>query len=168
VGFADVLADDHRIDNEARQYLEMISSSAMRLASLATDTLALSRLEQNETGAVAGRCRSGRLSPRRRPRIQRDASDRLTRVGRYAGGERRRVAAASSDRKPDRPTRSNTRPAASRSKSRCAPVRAGSNSPYAIAASASRTPSARSSSDVSPVLAMRVPSASAGPVSDST
>ena len=48
VGFADVLADDHRIDNEARQYLEMISSSAMRLASLATDTLALSRLEQNE------------------------------------------------------------------------------------------------------------------------
>jgi signal transduction histidine kinase len=48
VGFADVLADDQRIDNEARAYLEMISSSAMRLASLATDTLALSRLEQNE------------------------------------------------------------------------------------------------------------------------
>ncbi len=48
VGFADVLADDERFDQEARQYLGMISSSAMRLASLATDTLALSRLEQNE------------------------------------------------------------------------------------------------------------------------
>ncbi|GAC1571061.1 MAG: hypothetical protein NVS3B7_00660 [Candidatus Elarobacter sp.] len=48
VGFADVLADDDRFDAESRQYLGMISSSAMRLASLATDTLALSRLEQNE------------------------------------------------------------------------------------------------------------------------
>ncbi|HEX3469050.1 MAG TPA: ATP-binding protein [Candidatus Elarobacter sp.] len=48
VGFADVLAEDDRFDQEARQYLGMISSSAMRLASLATDTLALSRLEQNE------------------------------------------------------------------------------------------------------------------------
>ncbi len=48
VGFADVLAEDERFDPESRQYLEMISSSAMRLASLATDTLALSRLEQNE------------------------------------------------------------------------------------------------------------------------
>ena len=48
VGFADVLADDDRFDPEARQYLGMISSSAMRLASLATDTLALSRLEHNE------------------------------------------------------------------------------------------------------------------------
>ncbi len=48
VGFADVLAEDERFDVEARQYLGMISSSALRLASLATDTLALSRLEQNE------------------------------------------------------------------------------------------------------------------------
>jgi PAS domain S-box-containing protein len=48
VGFADVLADDDRFDVESRQYLGMISSSAMRLASLATDTLAISRLEQNE------------------------------------------------------------------------------------------------------------------------
>ena len=48
VGFADVLAEDDRFDYEARQYLGMISSSAMRLAALATDTLALSRLEQNE------------------------------------------------------------------------------------------------------------------------
>ncbi|HEY0393614.1 MAG TPA: ATP-binding protein [Candidatus Elarobacter sp.] len=48
VGFADVLSDDERFDQEARQYLGMISSSAMRLASLATDTLALSRLEHNE------------------------------------------------------------------------------------------------------------------------
>ena len=48
VGFADVLADDGRFDAESRQYLGMISSSAMRLASLATDTLALSRLEHNE------------------------------------------------------------------------------------------------------------------------
>lgn len=54
VGFADVLADDERFDQESRQYLGMISSSAMRLASLATDTLALSRLEQNELALVLG------------------------------------------------------------------------------------------------------------------
>jgi signal transduction histidine kinase/CheY-like chemotaxis protein len=48
VGFADVLAEDDRFDEESRKFLAMISSSAMRLASLATDTLALSRLEQNE------------------------------------------------------------------------------------------------------------------------
>jgi PAS domain S-box-containing protein len=54
VGFADVLAEDERFDVEARQYLGMISSSALRLASLATDTLALSRLEQNELSLVLG------------------------------------------------------------------------------------------------------------------
>jgi signal transduction histidine kinase len=48
VGLADVLAEDERFDAESRQFLGMINSSAMRLASLATDTLALSRLEQNE------------------------------------------------------------------------------------------------------------------------
>ena len=48
VGFAEVLAEDERFDEESRQFLAMISSSAMRLASLATDTLALSRLEQND------------------------------------------------------------------------------------------------------------------------
>ena len=48
VGFADVLAEDERFDDESRSFLTMISSSAMRLASLATDTLALSRLDQNE------------------------------------------------------------------------------------------------------------------------
>jgi PAS domain S-box-containing protein len=54
VGFADVLAEDDRFDFESRQYLGMISSSAMRLASLATDTLALSRLEQNELALALG------------------------------------------------------------------------------------------------------------------
>jgi PAS domain S-box-containing protein len=54
VGFADVLADDERFDQESRQYLGMISSSAMRLASLATDTLALSRLEHNELALSLG------------------------------------------------------------------------------------------------------------------
>ena len=54
VGFADVLADDERFDQESRQYLGMISSSAMRLASLATDTLALSRLEHNELALALG------------------------------------------------------------------------------------------------------------------
>jgi signal transduction histidine kinase len=54
VGFADVLAEDERFDIEARQYLGMISSSALRLASLATDTLALSRLEQNELSLALG------------------------------------------------------------------------------------------------------------------
>jgi len=48
VGFADVLSEDERFDEESRQFLAMISSSALRLASLATDTLALSRLEQND------------------------------------------------------------------------------------------------------------------------
>ena len=48
VGFADVLAEDERFDEESRQFLNMISSSAMRLAGLATDTLALSRLDQND------------------------------------------------------------------------------------------------------------------------
>jgi PAS domain S-box-containing protein len=48
VGFADVLSEDDQFDDESRKFLAMISSSAMRLASLATDTLALSRLEQNE------------------------------------------------------------------------------------------------------------------------
>lgn len=54
VGFADVLSEDERFDDEARRYLGMISSSAMRLASLATDTLALSRLEQNELALSLG------------------------------------------------------------------------------------------------------------------
>ncbi|HEX3551078.1 MAG TPA: ATP-binding protein, partial [Candidatus Elarobacter sp.] len=54
VGFADVLAEDDRFDAESRQYLGMISSSAMRLASLATDTLALSRLEDNELALTLG------------------------------------------------------------------------------------------------------------------
>jgi signal transduction histidine kinase/CheY-like chemotaxis protein len=48
VGLADVLAEDERFDAESRRFLGMINSSAMRLASLATDTLALSRLEHNE------------------------------------------------------------------------------------------------------------------------
>ncbi len=48
VGFADVLAEDAPPDSDALAYLNLISSSAMRLAGLATDTLALSRLEQNE------------------------------------------------------------------------------------------------------------------------
>ena len=48
VGFADVLAEDAPPDSDTLEYLNLISSSAMRLAGLATDTLALSRLEQNE------------------------------------------------------------------------------------------------------------------------
>jgi PAS domain S-box-containing protein len=48
VGFADVLAEEAPPESDTLQYLNLISSSAMRLASLATDTLALSRLEQNE------------------------------------------------------------------------------------------------------------------------
>ncbi|GAC1402008.1 MAG: hypothetical protein NVSMB64_01060 [Candidatus Velthaea sp.] len=48
VGFAEVLAEDEQFDDESRRFLGMISSSAMRLAGLATDTLTLSRLEQNE------------------------------------------------------------------------------------------------------------------------
>ena len=62
VGFAEVLADDERFDAESRQYLGMISSSAMRLASLATDTLALSRLEQNELSLSVGEVDLGALA----------------------------------------------------------------------------------------------------------
>ena len=61
VGFADVLAEDDRFDSDARQYLGMISSSAMRLASLATDTLALSRLEHNELALSLGEVDLGAL-----------------------------------------------------------------------------------------------------------
>src|SRR5579875_3049932 len=62
VGFAEVLSDDDRFDAESRQYLGMISSSAMRLASLATDTLALSRLEQNELTLSLGDVDLGALA----------------------------------------------------------------------------------------------------------
>ncbi len=62
VGFAEVLSDDDRFDAESRQYLGMISSSAMRLASLATDTLALSRLEQNELSLTLGDVDVGALA----------------------------------------------------------------------------------------------------------
>ena len=48
VGFADVLAEDAPPKSDTLEYLNLISASAMRLAGLATDTLALSRLEQNE------------------------------------------------------------------------------------------------------------------------
>ncbi len=48
VGFAEVLAERADVDDEMRTFLEMISSSAQRLAGLAQDTLQLSRLEQNE------------------------------------------------------------------------------------------------------------------------
>jgi PAS domain S-box-containing protein len=48
VGFAEVLAERDDVDEETRTFLEMISSSAQRLAGLAQDTLQLSRLEQNE------------------------------------------------------------------------------------------------------------------------
>ena len=48
VGFADVLGEEENLTDEAREYLGMISSSAMRLAALASDTLALSQLERNE------------------------------------------------------------------------------------------------------------------------
>src|SRR4029077_15323282 len=41
VGFSDGLPEDERFRDESRKFLNMISSSAMRLASLATDTLAL-------------------------------------------------------------------------------------------------------------------------------
>ena len=54
VGFADALAEEDRVDDEQRGFLQMISSSALRLASLATDTLALSRLEQNELSLSLG------------------------------------------------------------------------------------------------------------------
>jgi PAS domain S-box-containing protein len=48
VGFAEVLAEREDVSEETRSFLEMISSSAQRLAGLAQDTLQLSRLEQNE------------------------------------------------------------------------------------------------------------------------
>ena len=54
VGFADILAENDALDDEARTFCRLIASSAMRLASLATDTLALSRLESNELALTLG------------------------------------------------------------------------------------------------------------------
>jgi PAS domain S-box-containing protein len=47
-GFAQLLLEQEYHDAETRAYIEMIAKSAQRLASLARDTLALSRLEHNE------------------------------------------------------------------------------------------------------------------------
>ncbi|HEY0798008.1 MAG TPA: ATP-binding protein, partial [Candidatus Baltobacteraceae bacterium] len=47
-GFAQLLLEQEYHEAETRTYIEMIAKSAQRLASLARDTLALSRLEHNE------------------------------------------------------------------------------------------------------------------------
>jgi PAS domain S-box-containing protein len=47
-GFAQLLLEQEGQDAETRRYLETITKNAQRLASLARDTLALSRLENNE------------------------------------------------------------------------------------------------------------------------
>lgn len=48
VGFADLTSEVGEVNDEQRDFLETIKSSAMQLSELATDTLTLSRLERNE------------------------------------------------------------------------------------------------------------------------
>jgi PAS domain S-box-containing protein len=48
VGFAQVLAEDPKLDAQSRQFLDTITQNALRLANLASDTLSLSRLESSD------------------------------------------------------------------------------------------------------------------------
>lgn len=48
LGYADLTAEMGDLNDDQREYLDSIRRSALRLADLATDTLALSRLERNE------------------------------------------------------------------------------------------------------------------------
>jgi len=48
VGFAQVLAEDPKLDAQSRQFLDTITQNAMRLSNLASDTLSLSRLESSD------------------------------------------------------------------------------------------------------------------------
>ncbi|MFI5302768.1 MAG: ATP-binding protein, partial [Polyangiales bacterium] len=52
VGFAQILAEDPTLDAQARHWLDTITQNALRLANLATDTLALSRLENADFSLV--------------------------------------------------------------------------------------------------------------------
>lgn len=52
VGFAQVLAEDPKLDAQSRQFLETITQNAMRLSNLASDTLSLSRLESSDFSLV--------------------------------------------------------------------------------------------------------------------
>jgi PAS domain S-box-containing protein len=48
VGFAQVLAEDPKLDAQSRQFLDTITQNALRLSNLASDTLSLSRLESSD------------------------------------------------------------------------------------------------------------------------
>jgi len=52
VGFAQVLAEDPKLDAQSRQFLDTITQNAMRLSNLASDTLSLSRLESSDFSLV--------------------------------------------------------------------------------------------------------------------
>ncbi len=52
VGFAQILAEDPNLDAQSRHWLDTITQNALRLANLATDTLALSRLENADFSLV--------------------------------------------------------------------------------------------------------------------
>src|SRR5579872_1520886 len=52
VGFAQVLAEDPKLDAQSRQFLDTITQNAMRLANLASDTLSLSRLDSSDFSLV--------------------------------------------------------------------------------------------------------------------
>ena len=52
VGFAQILAEDPGLDAASRQFLDTITQNALRLAGLATDTLALSRLENSDFALI--------------------------------------------------------------------------------------------------------------------
>ena len=146
VGFADVLAEDERFDEESRKFLTMISSSAMRLASLATDTPGALASRTERTHARPRRIRSRRAGARYRARVQRHARDRSAHRPAGASDRRRSGPAASSVREPDRQCDQVFTAAANRSKSSCAPRAAAWKSACAITASVSPRPIRRSCS----------------------
>ncbi len=61
VGFSDLMAEVGAVNDEQREFLAAIRSSAMQLSDLASDTLTLSRLERNEVVLQLGEADVGAL-----------------------------------------------------------------------------------------------------------
>ncbi len=61
VGYADLVGEVGRLNDEQRDFIASIKRSALQLSELATDTLTLSRLERNEVGLQLGEVDLGAL-----------------------------------------------------------------------------------------------------------
>jgi PAS domain S-box-containing protein len=85
VGFAQVLAEDPKLDAQSRQFLDTITQNALRLANLASDTLSLSRLESSDFSLARQpvdidelvRDVAATFSERRKIEVQIDATEAL-------------------------------------------------------------------------------------------